>query len=67
MADSIGPVTLAPPASLDLKFNSMFAVEGIALELSPPGPAVAKQQVLSVDLKLDAPLPVLDYCAEPWP
>jgi type VI secretion system secreted protein VgrG len=31
MADTIGPVTLTPPAGLDFKFNSMFAVEELGV------------------------------------
>jgi hypothetical protein len=35
--------------------------------VSPPGPAVSGQQVLSFELRLDPPLDVLDYRGEPWP
>lgn len=33
----------------------------------PPGPALAKQQILSFDAPLDVPLDVLDYRGVPWP
>lgn len=38
-----------------------------ALAVSPPGPAVARQELLSQRFSLREPIVVLDYRAVPWP
>jgi hypothetical protein len=59
----VGVFPVLPP----LQLVPEHPAHPLVFSVSPPGPALAKQQVLSFDLALDAPLPVLDYRAAPWP